>query len=157
MLNIMKSFVRKLIPYFLHKHYNRFKRLKEREQNRNKTIEEVFTDIYKMNKWGGSRGEFCSGAGTANEQIVSAYIRMVYEKVSSENFLGLAFIDLGCGDFHIDKQLLPLCSSYIGVDIVKSLVQWNQETYGNSFIQFMHLDIVEDELPNGDVCILVPE
>ncbi len=150
----MKLLVRKLMPHFLLKHYNRFKRLKEQRQNRNKTTEEVFTEIYEKNKWGGSQGEFCSGSGTSNEQIVSAYISLVTEKASSENFFGLTFVDLGCGDFRVGKRLLPLCSSYIGVDIVKPLIQRNQEIYGNAFTQFIHLDIVEDELPNGDVCFV---
>jgi len=150
----MKSLARKLIPNFLLKHYSRFKRLRKQRQNRNKTVEEVFTEIYEKNEWGGSQGEFCSGSGTVTEHVVSAYISMVSEKASSENFLGLTFVDLGCGDFRIGKQLLPLCSSYSGVDIVKSLVHRNQEIYGNAFTQFMHLDIVEDELPNGDVCFV---
>lgn len=150
----MKSLVRKLIPHFLLERYRRFKRLREQRQNRNKTAEEVFTEIYEKNKWGGSKGEFCSGSGTADEQIVSAYISMISEEASSESFLGLTFVDLGCGDFRVGKQLLPLCSSYIGVDIVKPLIRRNQEKYGNATTHFMHLDIVEDELPNGDVCFV---
>ena len=143
-----------LIPYFLIKQYHSFKRHWEQRQNRNKTAEEVFTEIYKRNKWGGSRREFYSGPGTANEQIVSIYISMVSEKAYSENFVGLTFVDLGCGDFRVGKQLLQLCSNYIGVDIVKPLIHRNHETYGNALTKFMHLDIVEDELPNGDVCFV---
>lgn len=79
---------------------------------------------------------------------------MVSEKAQQENFSGLTFVDLGCGDFRIGKQLLPLCSSYIGVDVVKPLVRRNQEIYGDSRVQFVHLDIVKDELPNGDVCFI---
>ena len=79
---------------------------------------------------------------------------MVSEKASSEGFLGLTFVDLGCGDFRVGKQLLSLYSSYIGVDIVKPLVLRNQEKYANKTICFMHLNIVEDELPDGDVCFI---
>jgi hypothetical protein len=79
---------------------------------------------------------------------------MISEKAVNENFLGLTFVDLGCGDFRVGKQLLPLCSSYIGIDIVKPLIHRNQTTYGKVLTQFMHLDIVEDELPNGDVCFV---
>jgi SAM-dependent methyltransferase len=66
----------------------------------------------------------------------------------------LRFVDLGCGDFRVGRQLLPLCSSYIGIDIVKPLVRSNQEKHGSSTIQFEHLDIVNDELPDGDVCFV---
>ena len=150
----MKSLADKLIPQFLLKRYRRFRRLREQRQNRNQTAEEVFTEIYGRNKWGGPEGEFCSGPGTANEKIVSAYISMISEKASSEGFLGVAFVDLGCGDFHVGKQLLPLCSRYIGVDIVKPLIRRNQQKYGNAITHFMHLDIVQDELLNGDVCFV---
>jgi hypothetical protein len=153
-LNQLKSLFHKLIPNFLLERYFRFKRHREQRQNCNKTAEEVFTTIYEKNMWGGPQGEFYSGPGSTNEQIASAYISMVSEKASSEKFLGLIFVDLGCGDFHIGKQLLPLCSSYIGVDIVEPLIRRNQETYGNPLTQFMHLNIVEDELPIGDVCFV---
>ncbi len=134
--------------------YWHLKRHREAQQNRNKTIEEVFTEIYKTNKWGGFEGEFCSGLGSTDEQIVSPYVSMVSEKASSEGFLGLTFVDLGCGDFRVGKQLLPLCSSYIGVDLVKPLIYRNQEKYGNESTRFMHLNIVDDTLPEGDVCFV---
>ena len=107
-----------------------------------------------MNRWGGSKGEFWSGSGTDDEQIVSAYISMISEKASSEGFKGSTFVDLGCGDFRVGEQLLPLCASYIGVDIVKPAVCRNQVRFSNAATNFMHLDILEDELPDGDVCFV---
>ena len=150
----MKSLIRKFIPNFLIERQRRFRRLWEQRKNRNKSVEEVFTTIYENNLWGGSQGEFCSGPGSADEQIVSPYISMISEKATSESFLGLKFVDLGCGDFRIGSQLLSLCSDYIGVDIVKPLIDRNQEKYGNETTNFTYLDIVNDELPNGDVCFV---
>jgi len=150
----MQMLIRKLIPRSLLNRYKQFKRFREQKENCHRTTEEVFTEIYQQNKWGGSQGGFCSGPGSADEQVVSAYISTVSEKASSENFLGLTFVDLGCGDFRVGKHLLPLCSSYIGVDVVRPLICRNQEKYGNATTSFIHLDIVEDELPTGDVCFL---
>ena len=150
----MKSLIRKLIPHFLLECLRRFKRSKRQNKNRNKSIEEVFTDIYETNKWGGSKKQFCSGTGSTDLKVVSEYITMVTKKAYSEGFLGLNFVDLGCGDFRIGQQLLPLCSSYIGIDIVKSLISSNQERYGNHKTIFKHLNIVDDELPDGDVCFV---
>ena len=150
----MKSLVLKLIPQSLIERYNRLKLLRVQRKNRNKTAEEVFSEIYEKNKWGGSKDEFCSGSGSDDEQLVSAYISMISEKASIEGFKGLTFVDLGCGDFRVGKQLLPLCSSYIGVDIVKPLIHRNQEKFGNATTHFMYLEIVEDELPDGDVCFV---
>ncbi|MGB5713698.1 MAG: methyltransferase domain-containing protein, partial [Waterburya sp.] len=64
------------------------------------------------------------------------------------------FVDLGCGDFRVGKQLLPQCSNYIGVDLVKPLISRNQEKYGNETTRFMNLNIVDDTLPEGDVCFI---
>ena len=150
----MKSLLRKLLPQFLLHHYRRFNRHRRQRLNRSKSVEQVFTEIYEKNLWGGSRGELCSGSGTDNEQVVTAYISMISEQASSEGFLGLAFVDLGCGDFRVGQRLLPLCSDYLGVDIVMPLIHRNQEKYGNATTHFLHLDIVADEFPGGDVCFV---
>lgn len=134
--------------------YWRFKRHREAQKNRQRNTEEVFTEIYLTNKWGGSKGEFCSGLGSTDKQIVSPYVSMIAEKASSEGFLGSTFVDLGCGDFRVGKQLLPYCSNYIGVDLVKPLINRNQEKYGNETTRFMNLNIVDDALPEGDVCFI---
>src|SRR5215831_11521898 len=78
------------------------------------TLEVVFSEIYKKNKWGGVKGEFYSGPGSTDEKMVSPYIAMIYEKAFAEGFVGLTFVDLGCGDFRVSRRLLSLCSRYIG-------------------------------------------
>jgi len=151
---MLKSHVKKVVPRLVLDGYGRIKRYREQRRNLRRTTEEVFTSIYQQNVWGGAREDFCSGSGTTAEAIVSAYVQTIFAKASEEKFRGLSFVDLGCGDFRVGKQLLPLCSSYTGVDIVKPLIQNNQESYANDILHFVHLNIVEDELPQGDVCFL---
>ena len=44
---------------------------------------------------------------------------------------------------------------YIGIDIFEDLVKKNTEKYGDEDrISFICKDIVDDELPNGDLCII---
>jgi len=150
----VKSLIRSMIPKSLLGHYRELRRSVEQRRNRNRTPEEVFAEVYEKNKWGGTKGTFYSGDGSADEKIVSDYISMVSEKANSSGFSGLIFVDLGCGDFQVGKQLLPLCSTYVGVDVVKALIRRNQEKYGNESTIFMQLDIVNDELPNGDICFI---
>jgi SAM-dependent methyltransferase len=147
----MKSLIRKLLPHSLVERYWSY--LKEK-QIRSKSAEEVFTDIYEKNTWGGTKGEFHSGFGSINDEVVPPYIATITKLAASESFLGLRFVDLGCGDFFVGRQLLPLCASYTGVDVVKPLVARNQETFGNATTRFVHLNIAEDELPPGDVCFV---
>ncbi len=128
-------------------------RLVTRLRNRRRTVEEVFTGIYRRNLWGG-HGEFDSGRGTTDERVVSAYIEMVSRQSKSEGFRDRSFVDLGCGDFRVGSRLLPFCSSYVGVDIVRPLIAKLNETRGNGTTRFLHSNLIEDELPAGDVCFV---
>lgn len=150
----MKTTFRRLAPGFLFDYYRRYRLRLEQRKNQSKTIEEVFTDIYTENKWGGVNGEVCSGSGTSDERIVSPYISMISTKAISEGFQGYRFVDLGCGDFRVGRQLVPLCSHYTGVDIVEPVIAMLHKEFGNQSIDFRHLNIVDDNLPEGDVCFV---
>lgn len=154
MLTTLKAFLRKALPTPVLVRYRRFRRLREHKSNRGKTMEQVFAEMYRKNRREDSGDDYCSGSGTANEEIVAAYVAMISDRADSENFRGLTFVDLGCGDFRVGIRLLPLCSRYTGVDVVSSLVRRNKERYGNASTDFLHLDIVADDLPTGDVCFL---
>ncbi|MEM7396764.1 MAG: class I SAM-dependent methyltransferase, partial [Verrucomicrobiota bacterium] len=116
------------------------------------SIEEIFTDIYQQKKWGGTAAR--SGAGSGDEPGLAAYTRMIAEKAVLENFQGLSFVDLGCGDFRVGRRLIPLCSHYVGIDLVRPLVQKNRERYETDTIRFEHMDMSRHELPRGDVCFI---
>jgi SAM-dependent methyltransferase len=150
----MKTLVRKFIPPALLRRYSHFRRIGEQRANRTKSAEQVFTEIYQKNKWGGAPGEFDSGSGTSNREIVAAYIAMIGERARSEPFLGRTFVDLGCGDFRVGRQLLPLCSRYVGVDVVQPLIARNNEEFGNANTEFVHLNMAERPLPDGHVCFV---
>lgn len=149
-----RSLLRKLIPRSLLDRYGRYRRSRQRQVNSRRTAEEVFTKIYEQNAWGGTPGEFCSGTGSDDEHVVAAYVAAVSDAAARERFQGLSFVDLGCGDFRVGRQLMPLCSSYVGVDVVRPLVRRNQEKYGSATTRFVHLDIADDALPDGDVCLV---
>ncbi|MFZ1742801.1 MAG: class I SAM-dependent methyltransferase [Pontixanthobacter sp.] len=150
----MKALLRVLIPMMVLGYYRRFRRRLAQKKNAKKTAEEVFTKIYEENKWGGAKGEFCSGAGSLDVKVVAEYTDLIFGQASTEGFRDLIFIDLGCGDFRVGEKLLPLCGKYIGVDVVEPIVSRNQKKFGSATIRFLHLDIVRDELPDGDVCFV---
>ena len=150
----MKSIIRRITPTPVFNYLKLIKRQIKNKHNLKKSTEEVFTNIYKNNKWGGEKGDFNSGAGSTNDELVATYNSMVKEQAEFEGFTDKTFIDLGCGDFRVGSKITPLCSSYIGVDIVKPLIDRNQEAYGNETTQFIHLNIITDNLPDGDVCFV---
>jgi len=150
----VRTLLRRLIPAGMLARLRAHRRRRMQQRNADRSIEEVFTEIYETNQWGGARGEFCSGTGTADEGAVTPYIEMVTALADSEGFRGRAFVDLGCGDFRVGRRLLPLCSRYTGVDVVKPLMEAHQREHGNATTAFVHMDMVRDPLPDGDVCFL---
>lgn len=123
-------------------------------RNSRESPEWVFTRIYAKNQWGGSPGEFFSGAGTVLEGAPDAYFEILKELSVTEAFKDATFVDLGCGDFRIGRRIAELSSAYVGVDVVRGLVEYNQTFYGRPRISFRHLDITTDSLPSGDVCLV---
>ena len=121
---------------------------------RGMTNEQVFSQIYAENKWGGVKGEFCSGSGSTDDTTVTTYVDTVKRLAAERGFLGTRFVDFGCGDFRVGRRLLTLCSSYVGVDVVPSLVDRYNQVYGNQTTQFLARDLTRDEPPEGDVCFV---
>lgn len=117
------------------------------------STEEVFTEIYKRNRWGGRFGELNSGTGSS-EEYAAPYVEMLYKQAALEGFTGRTFVDLGCGDFRVGQRIVDLASRYVAVDIVNSVVQTNRRLYDSDKIEFVHSDIILDDLPQGDVCMI---
>ena len=108
--------------------------------------EEVFTKIYKGNRWGGERS--VSGTGSDEDQT-----RMIPKELSTmiDEFGISTMLDIPCGDFYWMKNVDLSKIDYTGADIVKELVDKNSEEYGGGSIRFQHMDLVKDKLPNVDL------
>jgi SAM-dependent methyltransferase len=63
-------------------------------------------------------------------------------------------VDLGCGDFHVGRQLRPFAARYVAVDVVPELIERNRRLPDATDVEFRCLDIVSDPLPDGDVAIV---
>ena len=66
----------------------------------------------------------------------------------------LEVCDLGCGDFNVGKALVSYTKKYIAIDIVKDLIEYNQQTFKEENLEFHCLDIAVDDLPPADCVIL---
>ncbi|MEA5628415.1 class I SAM-dependent methyltransferase [Nostoc sp. UHCC 0251] len=119
----------------------------------------IFSEIYTNNTWGGNSGEFYSGKGS-NIDFSQQYCELIKNfalKIATAN---ITIVDLGCGDFRVGQNLLQtleVCQikyQYIGVDIVPELVERNNIDYANTNIKFVCLDMIEQDLPKGDICLI---
>lgn len=113
---------------------------------------QTFATIYREHRWGRrDEGEFCSGSGSAG-LVADAYCQMI-EQYARTHQIG-SIVDLGCGDFRVGGRLTALPVRYCGVDIVPELVVHNRKRYGSDRITFECLDIIEDPLPAGSLCLV---
>jgi hypothetical protein len=116
--------------------------------------EKVFTAIYKEGKWGaGPQGDFYSGSGSHDPQIVLPYIEGVSAFLESLT-TPPSLVDLGCGDFNIGSQLRPYCGKYIACDVVPELISRNRTKFSDIDVDFRCLDITQGDFPDADVAVL---
>lgn len=118
---------------------------------RGKSREAVFREIYEKNLWGGEAGELSSGSGSQDD-VTAPYIALVRSLIESEGITTIA--DLGCGDFRVGRQIVSANVTYVGCDVVPSVIEANRSAYSSEHVAFQVLDIVTDPLPDADAAII---
>lgn len=147
----MRMPLRRFLPAAIKNLYAKAELTLLRRANKSKSLQEVFEAIYADNKWGGTKGQYCSGTGS-NEEHASLYATAV-KALIAENGIRTV-LDLGCGDFAVARRFQAPGLQYVGADIVEGLVRYNQEHYSTPDISFRHLNIVSEELPDAELCLV---
>ncbi|HEY4210091.1 MAG TPA: class I SAM-dependent methyltransferase [Steroidobacteraceae bacterium] len=153
-MSALKTYLRERLPRPVVTAYDRFRRRQAQMRNQAKSTEQVFTDIYSRNEWGGEAGTFNSGTGSSDDRIVSPYVEALRAHLRTLGASNAVAVDLGCGDFRVGRRFAGDFRKYIGVDIVAPLIARNQRDYGNDRVSFVHANFIEDELPHGDICFV---
>ncbi len=109
--------------------------------------------VYEKHLWGGNTFDFFSGEGSHLPEIIIPYLEAVSDFLKSFDE-PLTVLDLGCGDFNVGKHLVEFTKTYIGIDIVESLIERNKKLFKAENLEFHCLDISKDELPAADCIIL---
>jgi hypothetical protein len=115
------------------------------------SAQEVFSEVYERNLWGGTNGELYSGPGSRYAPA-EVYVTTIAEFIKANGIFTV--VDLGCGDFAIGKQIAAVCETYVGVDVVPDLIRKNTQLYGSDRVKFVCLDITVDELPKAQLCLV---
>jgi len=139
-MNRIKKIIEKIpvIPYL----YRSFRdyRLKKIK------AEQVFTDIYKNNKWGGKDSISGGGSDIYQTKTIIEELPIMFEKLNISTML-----DIPCGDFYWMKNVDLSNVNYIGSDIVSELVEQNLKQYERNGLSFQKLDLIKDKLPKVDL------
>jgi|LakMenE18May11ns_1017448.scaffolds.fasta_scaffold9688860_1 hypothetical protein len=125
------------------------RKLRHRLNPKEVSAEKVFTGIYDNNDW--NNHESISGQGSIlkHTQVIIDKLPAFLKKHQLETFL-----DAPCGDFNWMQHAKLDEVKYIGGDIVKGLVEYNNTRYSNPNRSFIQLNIIEDSLPNVDVMMV---
>lgn len=113
--------------------------------------ERLFAWVYDNNQWGKSpSGErFYSDSP---EELAASYRSFVSGFVRDRGVRRV--VDLGCGDF-VNAGAIDLGDAhYTGVDIYHELIAENNRRHGDDRHEFVVADLVDDELPDGDLCLV---
>lgn len=102
----------------------------------------IFNKIYVSNHWGSSETRSGPGSEIGNTLGLRSFLPAIIDVLDVEMLL-----DAGCGDCNWVKTLSLNLKLYVGVDIVKDIVETNQMRFGNEGCRFTCIDIVCDELP----------
>jgi hypothetical protein len=150
----MKQLLKALAPKPLVRIIRRYKQRIQDSRNASRPAREVFSEIYRDGHWGSRAGDrFCSGTGSATQAVTEPYIETVVGYLKSAG-ADKTIVDLGCGDMVIGQNFLDFCTEYIGVDVVDDLIKKHRSTYKDRNTKFLCLDIVDDDLPDGDICFV---
>ena len=118
----------------------------------------IFRDIYRNDQWArrkryeAASSDFYSGPGSYADELVNPYVSLVRELIAEKEIESIA--DLGCGDFNVGSRISQLVADYTGCDIVPELVERNKRKYGGDGCRFVCLDMVVDDLPSADLCLI---
>ena len=148
---MIKKALKKMIPNAVHRWRQR-RLVRQRQQTfSEQSAAETFSEIYSENIWGGDPGDFYSGDGSA-EAFAEQYSAAVKQFIAANGIENV--VDLGCGDFRVASKIVSDEIKYTGVDVVASLIEHHKRNHANENVDFLCLDIAEDELPQGELCLI---
>jgi hypothetical protein len=114
--------------------------------------EALFAWVYENNQWGRSPTGARYYSDSPSE--ATAPYRAYLESFLAEQPGIETVVDLACGDYQLSRETAFDDRRYIGVDIYDSLIEHNTSLYGDERHLFLTRDLVEDELPEGDLCLV---
>lgn len=115
-----------------------------------KHCSEVFNSIFTNKNWkleGDQESDSGIGSEIGQTQTLLDKLPGILNKFNISTFL-----DIPCGDFNWLNRLEWVETKYIGGDIVEEIIKRNRKQYKKSKnLQFHHIDILHDLLPDGDL------
>lgn len=154
MLTSVKSIVKRLTPRPLRVRIGEYMAERWNAKHAGLSARDIFSAIYNEHRWKTDSSEdFWSGEGSHSSGAVSPYVNAVISFLRTQPS-NPSVVDLGCGDFSIGKEIRHYCGRYVACDVVPDLIKRNSERFADMQVDFRCLDIIDDDLPDGDIVFL---
>jgi hypothetical protein len=111
-------------------------------------VEQVFGHIYRHRLWDDGESLSGPGSGLARTEALRADLAALVRQLGIRSLL-----DAGCGDFHWMQAAHLGVDHYIGVDVVRDLVDCNRQHHAAPGRSFVHLNVIRDPLPRVDLIL----
>jgi SAM-dependent methyltransferase len=113
--------------------------------------ERIFSYIYEQEIW----EERAYGCGNRNRDEAvknsAPYCKFIEDFLRDNQIQSV--VDAGCGDWTLLQPINWRAVRYLGVDIVKPVIEKNQTQFASPTCSFLHADITEADLPSADLLI----
>jgi hypothetical protein len=110
--------------------------------------EALFTRVYETSGWDSAE----SGSGTGSELRATVDIRERLPELLTR--LGVtSMLDAPCGDLNWMRHIELPVQKYHGMDIVASVIEKNQQEYGDEQREFAVADLTSGKLPTVDLVL----
>jgi len=107
----------------------------------------VFENIYNKNVWGGG-----SGPGSSL-QLARPYVNLLQAFLN--NNIIESVVDIGCGDWQFSQFIQWGNRTYLGIDVVASVIEANRQRFGRPNITFAYANPLEDNFTaSGDLLLI---
>jgi SAM-dependent methyltransferase len=149
----LRQAIKRRLPMWLLRWNKRRKWEPIRQQYAALKVEDCFSEIYRTKLWGEADGEaYCSGGGS-DASFAVPYVQQIQALVAKHKIQTV--VDLGCGDFRVGRLICAQCDvRYVGVDVVPDLIAYNRSRFGGSQVEFRCANLIDDELPDGELCMI---
>lgn len=113
-----------------------------------RSLTEVFSEIYHTNAWNDSESVSGRGSSLSRTRVITSELPKLLRVLGVSTLL-----DAACGDFNWMRHTILHDFTYIGVDVVPELIRRNQTLYGTELRTFVVADITKSPLPEADAIL----
>jgi hypothetical protein len=111
-----------------------------------KFMSSIFADVYKSGAWGLTESRSGFGSNLIQTAIIRNELPAVIRALGANSIL-----DIPCGDWYWMRHVELGVKSYIGADVLPSLIEKHRREFSAPGREFRTLDISSDLLPPVDV------